>query len=80
MGKFLSDKIWILNILTAATVALMRCKNEYVELYLNHSLMSDASIAFILGPFSRTMKFGKASLNGFKAFGCKNNRKIEIST
>lgn len=63
----------MVKILTAATVALIRCKNEYVELYLNHSLMSDVSIAFILGPFNRTINSGKASLSGFKAFGC--NRK-----
>lgn len=40
--------------------------------------MSDVSIAFILGPFSRTIKFGKASLSGFKAFGCNKKQKNEI--
>lgn len=42
--------------------------------------MSDVSIAFILGPFSRTIKFGKASLNGFKAFGCKSKEKLKLET
>lgn len=67
-------------VLTAANVAFIRCKNLYVELYLNHSLMSDVSMAFMFGPLSRTIKFGRASLSGFKAFGCnceKETKKLK---